>query len=258
MFNRFARLWGRKSGGEQDAVAPAAGQVDRGARQGDKDSLDRSLERYRQQSAERERQWREAQVKQAESVHGPAATWPRLSKDLPGPRHPHVCQSCGRYAAPPAPAELPADPSDDDAKRMGDEVMQAWESARTRPLRAWQEHDDEDRPEPIAVVLCRVCGRRLIGPHPRLYQELALNQPFAGVMELCVSCRFRNGVRCAHPDLKANGGPGLAIPSPSFAHVCGRLAGPSGDVYLHPPTSCAGYDPLAADESHPAEVGEEP
>lgn len=63
MFNRLARLWGRKAGGEQDAATPVGGQIDQEARQGDKDALDRSLERYRQQSAERERQWKEAQLK---------------------------------------------------------------------------------------------------------------------------------------------------------------------------------------------------
>jgi len=78
MFNRLARLWGRKAGGEQDAVTPVGGQIDQEARQGDKDALDRSLERYRQQSAERERQWKEAQLKEIEAQSGPAATWPRL------------------------------------------------------------------------------------------------------------------------------------------------------------------------------------
>jgi len=219
------------------------------------------MERYRQESTAWERQWREAQLKEAVALHGSAAAWPRLSEDLAGPRHPHACQSCGR-AAPPAsstkPVDIPEDPSDDDARRMGDEVIRALEAARTRPLRAWQEHDDEDRPETIAVVLCRACSSRLINPHPRLYQELALNQPFAGVMDLCVSCRFRDGVRCAHPDLKANGGPGLVIPSPPVAHVCGRFAGPSGNVYLHPPTSCAGHDSLTAAEGYPTEAGEGP
>ena len=37
-----------------------------------------------------------------EARFGPAASWPRLSQTLTGPKHPYVCQSCGVEARPPA------------------------------------------------------------------------------------------------------------------------------------------------------------
>jgi len=165
MFNRLARLWGRKAGGEQDAATPVGGQIDQEARQGDKDALDRSLERYRQQSAERERQWKEAQLKEIEAQSGPAATWPRLSETLDGPKHPRFCQSCG--------AERPPEAPDEATPATGDELGAAPDDANDsfRRVKAelepppgvygWQEHDSRDEPEPIAVMLCTTCSKRL-------------------------------------------------------------------------------------------------
>lgn len=109
------------------------------------------------------------------------APWPRLFEQLTGERRPDRCQSC---------------------------------SAQWVELTRWQEHDENDKPEPIVVVLCLDCSERLVGKHARLYRELGRNEPFPGAMQLCVNCKRRDGVRCAHPDLKANGGAGLKITGP--------------------------------------------
>ena len=117
------------------------------------------------------------------------AGMPQLSEDLAGPRDPRLCQACGA---------------------AGD-------------VRAWQEHDARDRPAIRIVVLCRSCSKRLIGPHPRLYRPLGVNEPFPAAMGLCLDCRFRDGVNCTHWRNKATGGPGLypgiTIAAPHRAHV---------------------------------------
>ena len=61
------------------------------------------------------------------------AAWPRLSQSLPHPRGVGFCQACGEKDA-----------------------------------RVWQEHDDADKPHPIAVYLCGNCSDRLIEPRSRL------------------------------------------------------------------------------------------
>jgi hypothetical protein len=119
--------------------------------------------------------------------------WPRLSESLTHERSPVVCQACG-------------------------EVEQ--------PLAAWQEHDANDKPEPIAVVLCAACSGKLIEPHPRLYRRLERNEPFPGTMTICLDCPARDGVRCKSPLSLANGGPGLPFPMPdSTAFVDGVRGG---------------------------------
>jgi hypothetical protein len=144
--------------------------------------------------------------------------WPRLSQDLGGTKHPNLCQSCG--------AEH--DLSDGIGSKR------------------FQEHDDEDQPEPIVLVLCRDCQARLIDPHPRLYRRLDPNEPWPGCMTLCLDCRHRTDVTCTHPDLKSNGGPGLTITmrKPITAHVTmARGRGYWSRIFLEPPTACAGKEP---------------
>lgn len=128
-----------------------------------------------------------------------ALTWPRLSEDLPGPRSLYRCQACGLACAPP-----------------------------TREI--WQEHDQDDAPEPIVVVLCPSCSRDIVEPHPRLYTRLDPNEPIPGAIGLCTECRHqdrRAGLRCGHPGAKQNGGPGLSIRvrKPTLAHVCYKARG---------------------------------
>lgn len=93
----------------------------------------------------------------------------------------------------------------------------------------WQECDTNDKPEPGRVVL--VCDSpkclKIIEEHPRLYIETrGLRGSEGGPgwwMLLCDNCDFRKGVSCSHPDLKANGGPGLAVKHDGWTGwVCGK------------------------------------
>ncbi len=168
--------------------------------------------------------------------------WPRLSESLTGPKQPGVCQSCGATNAQLLPSadpggEMSPIAADDTAARHA--RLRRVLDADERGVHVWQECDDADRPEPIAVLLCPPCGTRLIEPHPRLYYVLPFNEPFAGTMGLCVPCRFRAGVRCTHPDLKANGGPGLTIQTDTPVPAPGRRR-----VYVRAATGCAGREVL--------------
>jgi hypothetical protein len=135
---------------------------------------------------------------------------PRLSTDLPGERAPNVCQSCG---------------------------------AREK-LSRWREHDERDRPENVFVVLCARCEKKLVEPHKRLYAQIQPNEPIPGTLDLCVPCAFRDGLRCTHPDLKANGGAGLfiKIEKPIVAHLCRSPRRLSGymRIWTKPAETCRG------------------
>jgi hypothetical protein len=124
-------------------------------------------------------------------------TWPKLSVQLTGPRHPGACQSCG---------------------------------ATGENLQLWREHDANDQPTYTVVVLCAPCAGRLIEPHPRLYSLLHRFAPFPGVMALCLDCRHRDGTACRSPKAKFNGGPGLEVlyPEPTRVHAGGRAPGAGG------------------------------
>lgn len=138
---------------------------------------------------------------------------PRLT-DLPGPKHPHRCQRCGR-------------------------------AGRSR----WQECDHQDQPEHRVVVLCEPCAVELVDPHPRLYVALHPNAPWPGCMELCLSCKHRNGVSCTHPNAKANGGEGVSLtvckPATMFVDGTrnGKRFGYHAQIYGVPPQACAQYEP---------------
>lgn len=106
--------------------------------------------------------------------------WPRLSVSLPHDRHPETCQACGARA-------------------------------ETTTLVRWQECDDSDKPEPVAVMLCEPCSDRIIEPHPRLYHRTEWGAAFPGAMACCSDCALRNGLCCESLSLIANGGTGLAI-----------------------------------------------
>lgn len=140
---------------------------------------------------------------------------PGLSETLTGPRDPRFCTSCGSDRA---------------------------------PLTPWREHDPHDQPIPVVILLCAVCSRQLIEPHARLYRALQPNEPWPGCMALCLECTRRNGLRCTHPDLVANGGNGLAIliEPPMRMHVCrGRGRGGIVDLYTAPAHHCAGREAVA-------------
>lgn len=141
--------------------------------------------------------------------------WRKLSEDAGHPKTPLACQCCGQ---------------DFDVE-------------------LWIECDEADRETTVAITVCDCCARKHINPHPRLYRVLEHNRPFPGAMNVCIECPHRDGMRCASPLLKANGGPGLPIraakPSPIF--MCGgKNSGLLMDYGLTPPT-CDGR-PLREDE----------
>jgi hypothetical protein len=131
-----------------------------------------------------------------------AKPWPRLSETLTYP--PDVCQRCGN-------GQLWTD----------GEPADWFVDASTGQLYRWQEHDENDQREPILIVLCEDCAKRIIERHPRLYRQLQPHEPFPGAMPLCRDCVHRNELRCEHPDAKANGGSGLELifPKPDRMHV---------------------------------------
>lgn len=116
-------------------------------------------------------------------------------------------------------------------------------------IRRWQEHDGNDRPEPRYVLLCGPCGDRIVDPHPRLYRKLGQHEPAPGAMPICAACVYQHlqeHLGCGHPDLKANGGPGLQLtfPRPTEAFVDGvrggRRTGWRETWYSGPVTRCVG------------------
>lgn len=117
-------------------------------------------------------------------------------------------------------------------------------SSRPDGLEVWREHDDQDKPTSVAIVLCPPCGRKLVPPHPRLYSREWPHAPIPGVMELCRGCTHREGYRCTSPLLLSRGGPGLEIqyPAPVRAHIdYGRpRRGEWIQLWQGPPTACAG------------------
>lgn len=113
-------------------------------------------------------------------------------------------------------------------------------------LHLWVECDDRDVPTAALLVCCGACEKREIEPHPRLYQRVANNEPRPGAMVQCAGCRFLEAIplrRCAHPQLKANGGPGLVLraPKPIRAFLCGTGLGGLHTLYPKPPV-CTGRE----------------
>ena len=152
---------------------------------------------------------------------------PRLTEDLPH-REPGVCSRCGERAM----------------------VLRDRDRETALPTHAiWREHGDADEPEPGYIELCTACSDAVIGPHPRLYSRMPVNAPAIGAMPLCLDCVRRSGLRCTHPDAKANGGPGLAIDidPPGTMHVNRGGGGRNywTKVYTRPARSCAGHEPAA-------------
>lgn len=81
-------------------------------------------------------------------------------------------------------------------------------------FRFWRECDDNDKPEPYSILItCKSSECDLIiDQHPRLYIELTWGTGLPGHLSLlCGDCTHREGARCTHPDLGANGGEGLML-----------------------------------------------
>src|SRR5579859_5525010 len=105
---------------------------------------------WRQAFAALERACQKEERERLEAHYGPAASWPRLSETLTGPCHPHLCQSCGKeQAAPDEELVIPEELFAGGPERFR-AVMQLIErEASPAPgIYAWQEHDEDDQPEP--------------------------------------------------------------------------------------------------------------
>lgn len=135
---------------------------------------------------------------------------PGLSQTLPFFPNPEECQSCGAHGE----------------------------------LTCWRECDEWDKPTAVAVVLCPKCSRKLIESHARLYHQLQEFQPFPGMMDLCLDCPMRDGVRCKSPLAKSNGGPGMRIDAHGFGgFFCGSKAIEGYHIlYSRAPSACAGKE----------------
>jgi hypothetical protein len=158
----------------------------------------------------------------------PTATehWRRLSIDLKHERNPFICQSCGDVALTDTGGEA--------------DLPEPEEAGFIR----WQEHDQQDRPQPIYLVLCKQCSDRLIEPHERLYRPLGKWAPALGAMRFCLHCKFRDGLHCSHPDSKENGGPGLKLimPKPTWAHLnYGGGKGEFRNIWIGAIKECGGF-----------------
>jgi hypothetical protein len=148
-------------------------------------------------------------------------SFPELSSTLAGPKAPDRCQSCGQGG-------------------RSEEISPILSPTLTR----WREHDDQDKPTLVIVILCRDCSGRIIEPHPRLYSELECNRPWPGTVGLCVDCTHRVGVTC--PIATFNGGPGivLKLPKPTWAHLQRSPRRLSGwiAIYHGPVSHCSRRD----------------
>ena len=109
-----------------------------------------------------------------------------------------------------------------------------------------QECSEDDKPEKDRyLIICREgnCYQRLLD-HERLYKHVPWGMGQAGaLMLLCSDCPSRKNFSCAHPDLKANGGPGLLV---NLANPLGILHmswhGESpGPQWPTPATACEGH-----------------
>lgn len=140
--------------------------------------------------------------------------FPRLSETMIGPRAPQECANCGDI----------------------------------NPDELWQECDDNDQPEKIYFRLCKPCAKRIIKPHPRLYQSVDPNQPLPGLSDICDNCIHREGYNCNQT--LASNGPGLKmfIAAPFVAHFY-RSGGRSGweRIYTEQAHACTRRQ---ADMSH--------
>jgi hypothetical protein len=143
-------------------------------------------------------------------------SWPKLSVELAGPKAPDRCQSCGKTGWS---ETLPGQPP---------------------TLERWREHDANDAPTNVVVVLCRGCSDRLIEKHPRLYARLEWNQPYPGTMGLCLDCRHRDGVTCPLTQFNGGGGVNIVVAKPFNAHVCRSPRRLSGwiQMWRSPATNC--------------------
>lgn len=155
---------------------------------------------------------------------------PGLSAALTGPRDRQHCQSCS-----------------------GEGLLHAFEMISARDadklaLLLWMECDEWDRDQPVFVVLCAPCSKRLVNPHPRLYKPVDPWTPALGILGICEGCTHYAALTCRSPLARYNGGPGLdfEFPKPTHMHVqrmCnGRRVGEWRQEFHGPVTRCSGRE----------------
>lgn len=155
----------------------------------------------------------------------PPGPWPKLSETLDF-HDPLRCQHCGQLA--------PLDTS---------------EPLVTPDLTVWCECDEDDQPTAVFVALCPRCADRIIEPHPRLYKQMAKNEPAPGAMPICRDCPARDDFRCTSRLARFNGGPGMKYePEGSMVHICRSPRRLSGWHYIAsgPVARCSGKDAAEA------------
>lgn len=77
------------------------------------------------------------------------------------------------------------------------------------------ECDDDDKiidRNKVLIACKQEACQKVIGDHPRLYQEAPWGAAAPGAfMLLCSDCPSRANFQCLHPNLKKNGGAGLEV-----------------------------------------------
>ena len=134
-----------------------------------------------------------------------------------------------------------------------------FESQDICKFKLWQECDEEDKPEPgKLMIVCdndiddkadgteRPCAQR-IEDHPRLYLQVpwGMGRPGYFIL-LCGPCKYRDGLRCKHSDLKENGGQGLDVSIGGLAAIYCTAGDHDFDLKCHhaprPAVDCKGFE----------------
>lgn len=145
------------------------------------------------------------------------------------PRDPNVCQACGKPESFYGRSESVHD---------GRTVL--------RGLLVWEQREDRMTPTGSFVVLCLPCAEAQAA-QGALLRRLGTNEPCPGAMQLCGRCEHRQGLRCTHPKLRSNGGPGLELNVPDSREVQwtskAQEGRPTGSYYMHWPhePDCDGF-----------------
>jgi hypothetical protein len=122
--------------------------------------------------------------------------------------------------------------------------------SESEQLALWREHDEYDKATKKLVFIGTTPAhaecRKTMEKHPRLYAE---EPGMPGYFpQLCGPCVLRDGWRCRHRDLKANGGKGLKVQMTGFdAIFCGPSGCRSG---LRAAVKCEGRRHLSVVKEH--------
>lgn len=95
-----------------------------------------------------------------------------------------------------------------------------------------------------AIICTKKDCQQYIDDHPHLFIEVPWSRGGPGkFMLLCGDCKYRDGFRCTHPDLKDNGGQGLEVSFRETIFSQTIMCGSSGCSIPGPPAvECAGHE----------------